>query len=240
FTTRIPSLELDWVNPYFHTGVRYSETDQLTSSTGAPGTTLEQDTVSANFGLKRSPELPTLDIGYSRSHTFDQMHTSIDQVTQGASVTSRYLPTKNLQLRYTGAYNDTENNLVDTKVESYNNQGYASYTTSFFKDRVSVSAEYTVSDAQTTVTTGGIGSVSLPVLPVQGLAGIDTPPNVPSLDTLVSSPDLVDNNVSDNVPLNPNLFIGLPPLPDTNTRNFGLDLGSQQTVNTLYVWVDQN
>ena len=75
-----------------------------------------QEDLSATVGLVKQERLPTLNLMYSRTHAYDRDHLQIDNISEQYTLSSRYQPVKQLEMRYTGTYSETRDNLhgVDT------------------------------------------------------------------------------------------------------------------------------
>ena len=92
----------------------------------------------------RAPDRPTLAMQYSWAHAYDKERQSTDVVNQNASLTSRYQPLKELDIRYQGALSGTNDKLHSVETSGVNNSGRVTYNDQFFKRRVSVFSSYSV------------------------------------------------------------------------------------------------
>lgn len=236
-----PSAYINFSNPFVNAGVSYYEVETKSETRGSPPLTYVSDNFTANFGLTRRPDRPTLAIQYTWAHSFDKDHQFTDVVSETASLTSRYQVLKQLDIRYQGALTDTTDKLHSIESSGVNNSGRVTFNDSLFQRRVSVFSSYTINQTsqETTIHGSAGGEVTQTITPFKGLSGsgplgTDVPPEVPTLDTLVENPLLIDGNAGAGSGVN----IGYSPTV-TDPRNMGLDLGLETELNSIYVWVNQ-
>lgn len=242
FIRTSPSADLSFKNPFAHAAVGYSEIHQKTDVTGSPSQANEQNNFTASFGLtRRREDIPSLNVGYSWSHSFDKDHVQFDTVNQGFFLNSRYRPLKQIELRYSGNYGDFVDKLGNTESTSIVHDGRFDYSDAFLNNRLRVYSTYEISlqEQQAKVSGPGPVEVTQQILPLAGLSGsgpvgTDTPPETPSLDTLISNVLLIDGNTTAASGVNIGYSVQVPA-----PRNMGLDLGTVTELNNIYVWVDQ-
>ncbi len=242
FIRTSPSANLGFRNPFASALVGYNKVEAKTDIKGSPSQTLLQENVNSSFALVQTRgDLPTFNAGYSWSHAYDKDHVMFDNVTQGYFVGSTYRPVKQLEIRYSGFYSDFLNKLNDTETTGLSNTGRFNYSDNFLNRRLMVYSSYDISlsEQRTTVSGQGTGEVTESVQTFAGLSGsgpvgTDTPPETPSLDTLVSNGLLIDGNTSTASGVNIGFSVTV-----TAPRNMGLDLGVETELNSIYVWVNQ-
>jgi hypothetical protein len=241
FIRMSPSADLGFRNPFVGATVSYNEVEAKTETTGTPSQTLLQENVNASFGLARRGNLPTLNAAYNQSHFFDKEHLTTDVITKGFFLTSMYHPLKQLDMRYSGSFSDTLNKLNTVETTDLTHTGRLNYNDDFLKKRLRVFSSYdiTLTQQQSKISGPGTGEVTEAVLSFAGLSGsgplgTDTPPEVPSLDSLISNPLLIDGITNAASGVN----IGFSALV-TEPRNMGLDLGSETELNSMNIWINQ-
>ncbi len=236
-----PSANLTFRNPFATALVGYNQVAAKTETSGSPPQTLLQDNVNAAFALTRTGNLPTFNLGYGWSHAYDKNHLIFDSVTQAYLLSSTYRPVKQLEMRYSGSYSDIENKLNSTETTGQTHTGRFNYNDDFMNKRLMVYSSYDISmtEQQTRVSGTATGEVTEQILLVAGLsgsgpAGTDTPPEIPTLDTLISNGLLIDGNTTASSGVNIGYSVTV-----TTPRNMGLDLGVATELNSIYVWVSQ-
>ncbi len=232
-TKIIPSIDLTLNNPFITAGAGYNKREEKQETRGLPSSTTIRDTYNALFGLR--PEgLPTLDTLFMRTDTYDKARLFQNNENDYFSLSSRYIPVKDLDLRYQFTSNDAKDHLTDLDVKTLTHTARATYSGQFFNNRISLSTSYNISRQETDITSQGTGEVYLPLFPFSGLSSTN---DLPLMGALNSNPDLINGNLTAGSGIN----IGqLPSLGgDTKLRNMGLDFVVPTAVNTLYVWVDR-
>ena len=236
-----PSADIFYKNPYVFANLNYSEMAVTTESSGTPAQKMLQEVLSASVGLVRREKLPTLNLVYNRTHAYDQDRLQTDNISEQYTLSSRYQPVKQLEMRYTGTYSESQDNLHGVDITSLVNSARLNYNDAFLRNRVRVYADYTVSQSQSQARTVGSGTeeVAEAILPFAGLAGsgslgTDSSLEDPTQDTMVSNPLLIDGATNAASGIN----IGYSALV-TGPRNMGLDLGTETELNSVYVWVNQ-
>lgn len=251
-----PSIDLGLYNPLFSAGVgfrrqeqRQSEGHTLFEGLGARSQGQDQnpalfrDSYNANFGLKRQEGRPTLDVSYSRQYTYDADRATQDLVSDTSSASTRYIPMKDLELRYQIGYNETENRLTDFKTAALGNTLRVSYTTEFLDRRVSLYTSYNAALSRSESSfsgASGTGVVTFPVTPMQGISGegpfgsVGTQ-STPLFERMVYKPPLIDTDFSSATDIN----IGYTPL-NQDQRSMGIVFSKAEEMNLLYVYVNQD
>ena len=227
-TKIIPSIDLTLNNPFITAGAGYNKRDEKQETRGLSSSTTIRDTYNAIFGLR--PEgLPTLDTLYMRTDTYDKARLFRNNENDYFSLSSRYKPVKDLDLRYQFTSNDAKNRLNDVNAKVLTQTGRATYSTQFLNNRISLSSSYNISRQETEAPT-------LQLFPFSGLSAID---DTPANGALNPNPALIDGDLKASSGLN----IGQNPSnqmpPDTAYRNMGLDFVVATEVNNLFVWVDR-
>lgn len=221
-----PSIDFTLNNPFITAGVGYNEREVKQETRGLPSSTTIRDTYNALFGLK--PEgLPTLDTLFMRTDTYDKARLFQNNENDYFSLSSRYKPVKDLDLRYQFTSNEAKNLLTDVDVKVLTQTGRATYSGRFFHNRISLYSSYNISRQETEAPT-------LQLFPFSGLSAIsDTPAN----GALDPNPALIDGDFTASSGIN----IGQLPSQggDTRQRNMGLDFVVATEVGNLLVWVDR-
>jgi hypothetical protein len=231
-TKIIPSIDLTLKNPFVTAGAGYNKIEEKQETRGLPSLTTIRDTYNALFGLR--PEgLPTLDTLFMRTDTYDRSRLLQNNKNDFFSLSSRYLPVKDLDLRYQFTSNDAKDRLTDVDVKVLTQTGRATYSSQFFNNRISLYSSYNISHQETDITSGVGGNVPLQLFPFFGLSAIN---DTPSMGALNPNPALIDGDLTASSGIN----IGQPSIPgnDTRFRNMGLDFVNSTEVNTLFVKVD--
>ena len=235
-----PSAELGFHNYYFDSTLGYSEVTSKSTAQGIASPEQIQDALVASFGLPRKENRPSFNLLYQQIHTYDATHTEIDSLQKNITVSSVYQPAKQLDMRYTGTYFDTTDKLQGFDTAVTTNTGRMYYGDQFFRRRVRVYLDATVSDTKQVTSGAGKGELSQSILPAQGLSGAgplgsDNQPETPANDTLTVNAALIDGNTTDGSGVNIGYSAAFP-----QPRNMGLDFGTVTEVNLLRVWVNQN
>lgn len=231
-TTIQPDVRLTLATPLYKAGVGYRRREEERKSSLSSPTTDVNEIYNAT--LAWSPvDYPEWRITYSRSNLYDKARAIQDSTTDRALLTVRY-EYGGLDLRYQPSYTDTTDRIGNLEIESISQNARASYSGSFFRERISLSANYEITRTETEVVDrGGAGEVSFPLFPLLGLSVIDDTPDEGALDPNAA---LIDGNLTAGAGLN----LGLPPPSgDTRPRNMGLDFVNVSEVNTLFVWIDR-
>jgi hypothetical protein len=227
-TKTSPSVDLTLSNPFVTAGAGYHKREEKQDTRGLPSSTTIRDTYNALFGLR--PEgLPTLDTLFMRTDTYDKARLFQNNENDFFSLSSRYKPVKDLDLRYQFTSNEAKNLLNDVNAKVLTHTGRAMYSGQFFNNRISLSSSYNISRQETEAPT-------LQLFPFSGLSAID---DTPANGALNLNSALIDGDLKASSGIN----IGQDPSkqmpPDTSYRNMGLDFVVAAEVNNLFVWVDR-
>lgn len=234
-TTRIlrPFADLTLRTPLYTFGVNYTRRETRNEISDRPSATDVNEAYGAILGW-RPDGLPSLDMRYIHTNTFDNERLIRDSSDDFYSVQSSYEPVRGLGLRYRGTYDDNRENLQQLRTKNLSNDARVTYDKRFFNDRATVSASYEITTRSTEVITGGQGEVDFRQSPFSGLSSIDDTPMEGKLDP---NPALIDGNTSAAAGVN----IGLPPIGgDMQLRSIGLDFVAVTDVNELSVYVDRD
>jgi hypothetical protein len=201
------------------------------TSLGPPNTNI-RDNYFANLGW--FPDgFPSAQLLYFHTNTYDKDRLIRDDVSDRYQFTSEYRPVAPLYLKYTGTYGDQNIRLEKTEFRSISHEGKIIYADQWWRNRISLSSDYTIGYRQDEISTSGAGEVRFPLLPFSGLSAItDNPADV----VLDLNSALVDGNLVEGTVFN----LGLPPPGgEARPRNLGLDFVFETEANTLLVWVDR-
>jgi hypothetical protein len=227
-----PYARITLHNPVFGVEAGYDRREESVDA-GVSSSKLVQDTWRANFSW--SPvDLPLTRLDVSKRNTYDQNRAGLDVVEDRVQLSSRYLAIDKLDLFYQGSVEKDQDKLNDGELTSNFQNARVAYADSWYDRRLAFSADYTVNYRSSESTRSGTGEVIEPVAPTAGLSSLD---DTPLRDPLASAPALIDADKA--IPAGINL--GLPgPGGDTRLRNFGVDLGFANEINTILVWVNQD
>jgi hypothetical protein len=232
-TLLVPSVAITLTNPFVHAGAGYEKRDEQVTS-GGLSTRNFRDTTNANLGFK--PEgLPTLDLMYVNTRYYDRDHKTTDRDEDFYQLSTMYQPVRSLQLSYSAIFDKFQDRLKLSNTDSVIQNARVGYNDRFFNDRWMLTADVNATRQDAEFTSEAIGgTVRVQLLPVAGLAGIN---DTPQLGALSTNTALIDGNITVSSGIN----IGQLPSQtgDIRQRNLGLDFGVQNTVSTLYVWVDR-
>ncbi len=231
-TTINPYADLQLNTRLYNVMAGYNRREEKTTTSGSPSSTLVNEDYHARLGWR--PEgLPTLNVQYTNTNTFDKAHELQDITNDNLLLSSKYTAMRGLDLNYQLTYNDLRDKLNDLGVTSYLHNAIATYSNVFF-NRVFVNANYSFALRTTDTSQSGKGFVSVQLFPFAGLSLVT---DLPIQGALSANPALIDGNLTASSGIN----IGLPPIVggDTRPRNIGVDFFNATEVNELYVWVDR-
>lgn len=234
-TTIRPAVDLFYFSPVFNAAAGYGRTE---ISENGGGQTLPAQ-ISEDYHLLFSwkpVDLPTVNLQLSRNNAYDATRTTTDSTTDRLSLTMGYTAIKSLNIGYSGAYQIATDHLNSLEVQDLTNSGRISYGTQLFNNRVTVQANYNVSQRHTKTTTSGQGEVATQAFPQTGLFALNDIPETGTLDPL---PSLIDGNLATSAGINIGVVpLGSPPQQATR-RNMGADFFTPPTINRIFVWVDR-
>jgi len=222
-----PFVDLTLINPFITAGAGYNKREEKQDTRGLSSSTTIRDTYNAIFGLR--PEgLPTLDTLFMRTDAYDKARLFQNNENDYFSLSSRYKPVKDLDLRYQFTSDESKNRLTDLDVKVLTQTGKATYSGQFFNNRISLYSSYNIIQQETE-------APALQLFPFSGLSAINDTPSNGALDP---NPVLIDGDLTAGSGIN----IGQLPSQggDTRQRNMGLDfVVPPAQVSALFVWVDR-
>src|SRR3990172_3769780 len=222
-----PFVDLTLRNPFITAGAGYNKREEKQDTRGLSSSTTIRDTYNAIFGLR--PEgLPTLDTLFMRTDAYDKARLFQNNENDYFSLSSRYKPVKDLDLRYQFTSDESKNRLTDLDVKVLTQTGKATYSGQFFNNRISLYSSYNIIQQETE-------APALQLFPFSGLSAINDTPSNGALDP---NPVLIDGDLTAGSGIN----IGQLPSQggDTRQRNMGLDfVVPPAQVSALFVWVDR-
>ncbi len=228
-----PYIDLTLGTPLYTIGGNFTSVKTEINVTGAPKLTVTNDAYNGILAWK-PVDLPSLEVLLSRTHSYDEAHTSQDTVGTQVALYSRYEPVKNLLFRYQGNWTDTDDRIHGVETKSVAHDIRTDYASSFFKNRVSVAAYYDLGLNTTDVITGGQGTVSFLQPAFSGLYIASTSPNNVKL---LPAAFLINNDVVESGNTTINIGSGTFPA-DTTPRNIGLGFGNVTEITMLSLWVN--
>lgn len=226
-----PFLILRLRTPIYLVETGYNRNEEKQKSSGNLSTTLIREVYSATLGWQ-PVNFPQFKLQALRTNTYDRTRASRDTVEDFALLTSRYRPIQPLELFYRGTYQNTEDRIDRSEVRNTIHNARIIFSNAWWNRRLTLSSDYNVTRRETE-TRQEAGEIRFPVFPVAGLSSVDDTPEDGALDP---NPALIDENLLASAGVN----LGLPGVGgDARPRNLGLDLGTDNQVNTLLVWVDR-
>ncbi len=226
-----PYFNLTLRTPLHVAELRYDRSEDRLDIDGSPSSTEVRETYSASLGYFPDA-LPQVRLDYFGSRAFDENRLFRDTSEDRLQLTSEYEPLQQLRLTYRGTLADRADKIDENEVRESNHTATVSHSDTFWQRRVRVNSDYRVNYRSTETTTSGTGSVRSSVPRLSGFSSLDDDPEMGLLDP---NPALVDANVNVSAGLN----LGLPGIgADDRPRNLGVDLGIENELNTLLVWVD--
>jgi len=231
-TTNIrPFIDLTLSNPLYTAGVSYNRREEKQTSDSTTAIYVNEN---YNTILGWRPEsLPSVNMTFGRTNTFDKERLTQDTTTDSASLNLIYQAINVLDLMYHPTYRNTKNMLNNTETKELIQNGRVTYSDLFLK-RISVSTSYNISRKETEISAtaaGGTGEVITQLFPFSGLSAIDDTPDDGALEL---NSALIDGNLTDSSGIN----IGLGG-DETTLTNMGLDFSATTKVNTIFVWVNR-
>ena len=230
-TTWQPAIDLTLSNALYSAGLGYSRREESAKSSDAPTARRVNEHYRALLGW-RPVGLPNMELQMSRSNIYDPARLLEDSTTDRATLGLRYLPRKDLELRYQFLADDTMDRLQGLEVQGMTHTGRASYTGQFLDRRVAVFSNYNVSRQDLSTSTSGTGDVDFQLYPPFGLASTA---DTPLTDTLLRNQVLVDGNTTVGSGIN----IGTTASGADKLQSIGLDFFTETELNHLTVWTDR-
>jgi hypothetical protein len=227
-----PNASMSLSDTVFPVNLGYTRRETKSAVNGIASPTMISDSYSASLGWHPA-ELPPWDFSYLRANQFDKDRTITDRSTDNFTWSSTYKAEK-LNLSYQGSYGTTTDRRGNLGTESLNNTGQVSYADQFFRNRVNLQTNYTLSLSETSITSTGQGEIlSTPSL-INGALFKVTPDNTTVPPVTVTDGALPPNGGLSDGTARVNI-VAVAPLPPGTQDNFGLDLARQVPVSTLYL-----
>ncbi len=227
-TLLTPDIRLNLRNEYFNadTGYRITEKglDVLTMISDEDRFTTESWNV--NFST-RSEKYPKVQLRYNEDLNYDHL-----AVRETDSKTTNFFGTADYTYRFLNFNYEYRNNVSDDYVteaitETDTHYGRVDFRKSFWKNRISTSGSYSITNTKTETKTGGQEvKVAEENTANDGLYVQDT---TPDLSTMVSTPLLVDDGKTASAGINIGGF-------GNTYQNIGLDLNSPEDVELIYLY----
>ena len=225
-----PFVDLTLRDPLFTAGANYGVQEVKRETSGSSSRTTSE-TTSAVLSWRPS-DLPMLQARWLRNEVYDQGRTNIDDENEIFAFTTLYEPADRLTLRYQYTEDDSLDKIHDVEQKTRAHDGKASYDRSLFNTRLALYTDYEMIRRETEVFTPGSPEATVQLFASSGLSLVND--NTASLP-LETNPALTNNDTS----LPAGIAIGLP-TTTPGARNIGLDLGLDQEVSSLAVWVGWN
>jgi len=182
--------------------------------------------------------LPLINLRVGRNENFDSNRVFQDTRSDEVIFNVSYLEVQDLALRYSLRWSHGEDFLTNVQTTDLNQGAQVTWAGSYFERRLSTSVNYNVGYRTGSVQSSGGGTVSVQQFPVGGLSLVETFPSIPSQNTLLPNPALIDGDVLASAGID----IGFGPAlaGDQNFRDLGVLFANTTTeVNTLWLWVDR-
>ncbi len=230
--------------PMLNGGADYSRNEQSGSST-VLGKTLSSPTVVGEaygaYASWRPADLPSLDLRYTHTATYDEARQTNDTTTDEALLSSRFQPDPRLDLRYSLRYAVTEDHIHGVETQEVDNSFAGSWSDTYLEKRGNYYVNYqaTTRNSRTSVSGTG-GTVATQRFPTAGLSIVEAFPAVPTRVTLNQNPALIDGVTAPAANAGIDLGWGRSLAGDVAYRDLGAQFANAVTqVNTIYVWVDK-
>ena len=212
----------------------------LSYDLGTEQTNLLPQAVNESFSAYsswRPLDLPELSLRLTRTHQYDATRTSQDITTWSALGSLRYILDP-FEFRYVLQWAQPSDSVTGTEASSLDQTLQGIYSARLFEGRTAVYVALTLRNQMLKTLAAGTGTVSLQQNPVAGLSLTEGFPAVPTTDTLLPNPALIDGNLVVSAAVD----IGYAPTlaGDDNRRDLGVQFADLVTpVNSIRVWVDR-
>lgn len=231
-TKQRPYIGLTLRTPLFLVDLSYDRSEDKQEQTTFPTLTMIRDQKFLTLGW-RPVDWPRVTFQLFRTDSYDENRVVQDLTEDLAQLTSEYRPVQSLRLYYRGSLDDQNDRLNRNEVKTAIQSARVTYSDWFWRRRISVNSDYSITYRSAETTTSGQGEVVTPLIPFAGLSVIS---DTPEMIQLLPNVALIDGDLTANAGID----LGLPPAGgDARPRNIGLDFGADAEVNTLYVWVDR-
>jgi hypothetical protein len=231
-TSSAGSNTLDASVPVLSGGLSYDLNNQISTSS--------TQTVNQNFSAFGSwlpIELPEFNLRLSWNQQNDAARVTQDVTTLSALGSIRYLLNP-FEFRYILQWAQPKDAITGTEASALNQTLQGIYSARLFEGRSAVYVSLTLRNQMLKTIASGSGTVSVQQNPVGGLSLIQADSNLPTNDTLLPNPALIDGNTTASA----NVNLGYAPTlaGDANLRDLGVQFADLITpVNTIQVWVDR-
>ena len=224
-----PYARLRLNNPIYQASVEFRRNQREEKVTGQPKTEDTIDTFESFLGW--SPlDLPRITLRYNQTHTYDDPETR-DQIVKLLILRSDYTSWQNLDLNYVYTRQDREDRLANFDTLDQTHLGRVEYDDNFLDGRLFLSSNYRIRYNRVEVPGGtGTGEVAL-----QRSLGLSIVNNNPADGPLDINNALINGNLTAPAGVD----IGLAG-DETRFTNIGLDLGIENRVDQVRLWVDQS
>ena len=135
-----PFATLTLKDPIYTAGVGYYLKEATQKVSHLPSVKTVNEDYDSFFGW-RPVGLPSLDLKYTKTNTYDTDRSILDVTKDYVSLISQY-QYKGLDLRYFGTYVDTKDKLRNVETEDLTHNAMGTYATSFLNGRAAFSTSY--------------------------------------------------------------------------------------------------
>ncbi|MBI2876984.1 MAG: hypothetical protein HYY20_08895 [Candidatus Tectomicrobia bacterium] len=218
-----PQLSSNGNNRYYRSNWSYLQNEQRDPQ----GTRLLSTISSANFVPKLPPLFPSLTLSRSASQDRDDLSPhQVDTTRQSWQLRTDYAPSwiRGLRLAYDYNWSQSQDLITDDQRSGQRHQGRISFGKTLW-ERLSFSSSWGREVNLSSSSRPFLPTVSLFV--AQGLSALHP---IPTLGTLDGNPRLTDGD----------LFSPAGPDLKTLDNNLGMDLGREQTVESLFIYTLQD
>lgn len=187
----------------------------------------------------RPLELPIAELRLMHSRNYDTRRVELDTTLRDATLSVRYESREKVRVSDTIRFSNVRDFLTDSNTSELANSFHASQDGVILKGRTRFHASLSLDNRYTRAEVMAAGAeLSTQRFPVFGLSLVEAFPALPTADTLVRNPAVIDGNTTASASIN----IGFSPSAagDTNPRDVGAEFADAVTeVNRLFVFVDR-
>jgi hypothetical protein len=219
--------------PVLSGGVSYDLNSQQTAN--APAALVNQNLTGYVGWLPWG--LPELNLRVNYSRQYDTTRTFQDLSTWSALGSVRYIVSP-FEFRYYLNWALPKDYVTGTEASALDQSLQGIYSQRLFEGRTAVYVSLTLRNQMLKTLATGAGTISQQQHPVTGLSLVEIFPNVPTLDTLLPNPALIDGNLVTSASVD----LGFAPTlaGDDHRRDLGMEFADLVTpVNSIQVWVDR-
>ena len=226
-TLLTPDIRLNIKNEYFYANTGYRITQKgLNILTGvSTEDRLTTESWNANFSTK-SDKYPKVQLRYNEDLNYDHL-----AVRETDSKTTNFFGTTDYTYRFLNFNYEYKNNVSDDYVtesitETDSHHGRVDFRKSFWKNRISTSGSYSITNTNTETKTGG--QEVRQEEKIDAIKGLYAPDSATILDDTYD--DLKDGNKTTRVTTPTEINIG------NTDQNIGLELNSAEDVELIYLY----